>query len=212
MNVTQRYRWLYKPVVFILALLPAARLLAGAFGFAGISLGPDPVDELLHRCGKTALQLLFITLAVRPLSRLGRLHNLMRLRRMLGLFAFFYACLHLLVYVWLDQSLDLRTVGEDILKRPYITIGMLALIMLVPLAVTSTNGWMRRLGRRWQKLHRLIYPIAILGTWHFWWQVKADTREPMLYAFVLAVLLGWRILRARPSPATARGRNSGPAP
>lgn len=214
MNLTQRYRWLWKPAVFILALLPAARLLAGAFGVAGgADLGADPVNELLHQCGKTALQLLLLTLAVRPLAQLVKpLHNLMRLRRMLGLFAFFYALLHLVVYVWLDQNLDLRTVGEDILKRPYITIGMLALLLLIPLAVTSTNGWMRRLGRRWQALHRLIYPIAILAVWHFWWQVKADIREPMAYAFVLAVLLGYRLVRAKPLSATARGRSAGPVP
>ncbi len=213
MNITQRYRWLYKPAVFIIALLPLARLVAGAFGIAGISLGADPVNEILHECGKTALQLLLITLAVRPLVRLGRLHNLLRLRRMLGLFAAFYALLHFVTYAWLDQNLDFQAILADILKRPYITIGMAALLMLVPLAVTSTNGWMRRLGRRWQKLHYLIYPIAILGVWHFWWQVKADIREPLAYAAILAALLGYRVVvKARSVSATARGRSADPAP
>lgn len=213
MNITQRYRWLYKPAVFIIALLPLASLVAGAFGIAGISLGADPVNEILHECGKTALQLLLITLAVRPLVRLGRLHNLLRLRRMLGLFAAFYALLHFVTYAWLDQNLDFQAILADILKRPYITIGMAALLMLVPLAVTSTNGWMRRLGRRWQKLHYLIYPIAILGVWHFWWQVKADIREPLAYAAILAALLGYRVVvKARSVSATARGRSADPAP
>lgn len=212
MNTTQRYRWLYKPAVFILALLPLARLLAGAFGLAGVDLGADPVAEILHTCGKTTLQLLLITLAVRPLTRIPGLHNLLRLRRMLGLFAFTYALLHFITYAWLDQNLDFHAILADILKRPYITIGMLALLMLVPLAVTSTNGWMRRLGRRWQKLHYLIYPIAILGVWHFWWQVKADIREPLAYAAILAALLGYRVVRARLVSARARERSATPAP
>jgi sulfoxide reductase heme-binding subunit YedZ len=116
---------------------------------------------------------------------------------MLGLFAFTYLCLHFLNWFVLDQWLDLRAILADIAKRPYITVGFTAFLMLVPLAVTSTAGWMRRLGRRWQQLHRLIYPAAALGCVHYWWQVKADWREPLVYASVLALLLGWRVWRAR---------------
>jgi sulfoxide reductase heme-binding subunit YedZ len=130
---------------------------------------------------------------------------------MLGLFAFGYALLHFWVYLALDLEFNFRTLFADIAKRPYITIGFTALLLLIPLAVTSTNRMMRRLGRRWQKLHRLIYPIAILGVWHFYWQVKRDIRQPLLYAGILAVLLGYRWMRARrraaPAPAAATSKS-----
>ena len=195
MNLTQRYRYIYKPLVFIASLLPFVWLACGALGLFGVSLGADPVKKLEHECGKTALNLLLITLAVTPVRQLTGLTQLVRLRRMLGLFAFFYVVVHFTVYLTLDLELNWRTVGADILKRPYITIGFTALLLLVPLAATSTNGMMRRLGRRWQSLHRLIYPIAVLGVWHFYWQVKRDVREPLLYAGMLALLLGYRLLR-----------------
>jgi sulfoxide reductase heme-binding subunit YedZ len=134
---------------------------------------------------------------VTPLRRWTGWNWLIGYRRMLGLFAFFYVVLHFVVYAALDQGLDIGAIGEDILKRPYITLGMAGLLMLVPLAVTSTRGMMRRLGKRWQKLHRLIYVIAIVGVWHFYWQVKLDTLAPVVYALVLAVLLGTRVYYAR---------------
>jgi methionine sulfoxide reductase heme-binding subunit len=211
LNTAQRYRFLYKPLVFALALTPAIYLTLGAFGLAGVELGADPVREILHRCGKTALQLLLLTLLVTPLREITGWRDLLRLRRMLGLFAFFYALLHFTTYAWLDQGLDLHAIGEDILKRPYITIGLAGLLLLVPLAVTSTNRMMRRLGRRWTQLHRLIYLVTLLGLWHFWWQVKKDIREPLFYALVFAALMAWR-LRARFAPARAPGRSAGPAP
>jgi sulfoxide reductase heme-binding subunit YedZ len=197
MTVTQRYRWIYKPLVFAACLVPLAWLTCGAFGWFGASLGADPVKELEHECGKTALNLLLLTLAVTPVRELTRQPQLLRLRRMLGLFAFFYVVLHFTIYVVLDLELNFATLGADIAKRPYITIGFGALLLLVPLAVTSTNGMMRRLGRRWQSLHRLVYLIAILGVWHFYWQVKRDVREPLIYAAILAALLGYRAVRAR---------------
>jgi sulfoxide reductase heme-binding subunit YedZ len=214
MTTDQRYRWLWKPALFLAALAPAALLAAGAFGIGPVKLGVDPVREIIHRCGLHALQLLWLTLAITPLRQLTGNSNLQRLRRMLGLFAAFYALLHFAAYAWLDQDLDLRAIGADIVKRPYITIGMLALLLLLPLAVTSTNGWMRRLKLRWQRLHRLVYPIAVLAVWHFWWQVKKDYREPLLYAALLALLFGWRLLSnplrrritSTSGSATTRGR------
>jgi methionine sulfoxide reductase heme-binding subunit len=197
MTLAQRYRFIYKPLVFTACLLPLMWLTCGAFGWLGASLGPDPVKELEHECGKTALNLLLLTLAVTPVRQLTGQPQLVRLRRMLGLFAFFYVLLHFTIYLVLDLELNFGTLGADIAKRPYITIGFTALLMLIPLAVTSTNGMMRRLGRRWQSLHRLVYVIAILGVWHFYWQVKRDIREPLIYAGILAVLLGYRALRAR---------------
>jgi sulfoxide reductase heme-binding subunit YedZ len=197
LNVEQRYRLIYKPFVFAASLIPFAWLLCGAFGWFGAGLGADPVKKLEHECGTWALNFLLITLLVTPLRQLTGLSHLPRLRRMLGLFAFFYAVLHFTVYLTLDLEFNFRTLFADIAKRPYITIGFLALVLLIPLAVTSTNKMMRRLGRRWQKLHRLIYVIAVLGVWHFYWQVKRDIREPLIYAAILAVLLGYRWFKAR---------------
>jgi sulfoxide reductase heme-binding subunit YedZ len=202
-NVTQRYRYIYKPLVFAAGLAPLVWLACGAFGWFGASLGADPVKKLEHECGKTALQFLLLTLAVTPVRNLLGMPQLLRLRRMLGLFAFFYVVVHFTVYLVLDLELNWPVLGADIAKRPYITIGFTALLLLIPLAVTSTNGMQRRLGRRWQQLHRLVYVIAILGVWHFYWQVKRDVREPLLYAGVLAVLLLYRVARAR-SAARAR--------
>ncbi len=206
MNVTQRYRLIYKPLVFVASLVPLAWLICGAAGWLGFSLGADPVKKLEHECGKTALNLLLLTLAVSPVRELTGQPQLLRLRRMLGLFAFFYAVLHFSIYLTLDLELNFRALGADIVKRPYLTIGFTALLLLIPLALTSTNAMMRRLGSRWQRLHRLVYVIAVLGVWHFYWQVKRDVREPLIYAGMLAILLAWRVLRAH------RRRSAQPAP
>ena len=197
-----------KVPVFLLCLVPLAVILLETFGLAGMSLGANPVEELIHRCGKWGLKFILITLAVTPLRGLTGWNWLIRFRRMLGLFAFFYILLHFLVYAGLDQRFDLAVILEDIAERPYITIGMAALVLLVPLAVTSTNGMMRRLGRRWKQLHRLVYPIAILGVWHFYWQVKLDTLEPIIYAAILAALLGYRLVRSRRRRAPGRPTDS----
>jgi sulfoxide reductase heme-binding subunit YedZ len=197
LNVEQRYRLVYKPLVFVASLVPLAWLLCGAFNLFGASLGADPVKKLEHEFGTTALNFLLLTLLVTPVKNLAGLPHVLRLRRMLGLFAFCYVVLHFTVYLVLDLELNFRTLFADIAKRPYITIGFAALLLLIPLAATSTNRMMRRLGRRWQKLHRLIYVIAVLGVWHFYWQVKRDVREPLIYAAILAVLLGYRWARAR---------------
>ena len=197
MNVEQRYRLVYKPLVFAASLVPFVLLALGAFGLAGQDLGADPVKKILHTCGKTSLNFLLLTLMVTPVKNLLGLPHLLRIRRMLGLFAFFYAVVHFTIYLVLDLELDFGTLGEDIAKRPYITIGFTALLLLIPLAVTSTNKMMRRLGRRWQKLHQLVYLITILGVWHYYWQVKKDVREPLIYAAILAVLLGYRLYKRR---------------
>jgi sulfoxide reductase heme-binding subunit YedZ len=212
LNVADWYRWAIKPVVFAACAAPALLLTLGILAAVGkisaspMDLGADPVDRLLHACGITALNMLLITLLVTPARLVSGWNHLLRLRRMLGLFAAFYALAHFTVYAWLDQGLDLKAIGADIVKRPYITIGMLALLLLIPLAVTSTNRMMRRLGRRWQKLHRLVYLITLLGVWHFWWQVKKDIREPLLYAGIFLVLMAWRVFKAKSAPATAPGR------
>jgi methionine sulfoxide reductase heme-binding subunit len=215
-NVEQRYRFVYKPLVFIASLAPFLWLLVRGFGLAGESLGADPVKETLHVLGKTALNLLLITLLVTPVRQLTGFTHVLRIRRMLGLFAFFYVLLHFLLYISY-QGFDFGEIVKDVVKRPYITIGFLGLLMLIPLAITSTNKMMRRLGRRWQTLHRLVYVIAILGVWHYYWQVKKDVREPLIYAGILTVLLGYRAVRAwqkkrarpvtsKPAPATAPER------
>jgi sulfoxide reductase heme-binding subunit YedZ len=177
----------------------------GAFNMGPMHFGVDPVRGILHALGKTALNLLLITLAVTPLRKILHRPDLLRIRRMLGLFAFTYAVLHFTAYAWLDQGLDFRNVGAEIVKRPYILVGMTALLLLIPLAVTSTNGMMRRLGRRWQKLHRLVYVITALGLWHFYWQVKKDIREPLVYIGIFAVLMAYRlIVKSWPAKAPER--------
>lgn len=183
-----------KIFLFLVCLLPLVSLVLATFGIGGFSLGANPVEQLIHRCGLWGLKFLLITLSITPLRHLTGWNWLIRLRRMLGLFAFFYICLHFTVYAGLDQRFDLQAIGEDIVKRPYITLGILGLLMLIPLAITSTNAMMRRLGARWQKLHRLVYLIGIVGVWHFWWQVKKDIEEPLVYAAILAVLLGYRLV------------------
>ena len=207
MNVEQRYRFVYKPLVFIASLVPLLLLLARGFGLFGESLGADPVKTTLHVLGKTALNMVMITLLVTPVRQLTGFTHILRIRRMLGLFVFFYALLHFLLYLSY-QGFDLGEILKDIVKRPYITIGFLALLMLIPLAITSTNKMMRRLGRRWQSLHRLVYVIAILGVWHYYWQVKKDVREPLIYVGIVAVLLGYRAVRAwqkkRSQPVTSK--------
>lgn len=182
-----------KTLLFLLCLLPALYLLLSVFNVGGFALGANPVEELIHTNGDWGLRFLLITLAVTPLRRLTGINWLVRLRRMLGLFAFTYVLLHFLSYALIDQRLDARAIFEDIIERPYITLGITGLVLLIPLAVTSTNAMVRRLGRRWRTLHRLVYVIAILGVWHFWWQVKQDILEPLIYAAILAVLLGFRV-------------------
>jgi methionine sulfoxide reductase heme-binding subunit len=161
------------------------------------NLSADPVEELTHRTGWWALFLLLLTLAVTPARRFSGVNELIRARRPLGLFAFLLASLHLLIYFVLDQGLTVGFLIEDILERPFITVGFLAWLLLVPLAVTSTTGWIRRLGRNWLRLHRLVYLAAALGVLHFAWGVKADLREPVIFAGVLAILLLLRVFFAR---------------
>jgi len=196
-RVDRWLRWGVKPLVFLLCLLPLAKVAAGIAGVGGIRLGADPVEEILETFGKWTLNFLLVTLCVTPLRQLTGFNDLVRFRRMLGLFAFTYACLHFATYLVLDRGLEWNAIVVDLAKRPYITIGFTALVLLFPLALTSTRGMMRRLGKRWQKLHRLVYVIAILGVWHFYWQVKLDVREPLIYAAILAVLLGYRFWRYR---------------
>jgi sulfoxide reductase heme-binding subunit YedZ len=191
--MTQKSIRILKVLLFLICLVPLAKLVLEIFGVADMSLGANPVEELIHRLGKWGLNFLLITLAVTPLRRLTGKGWLLRFRRMLGLFAFFYVLMHFLTYAGLDQRFNLPVIFEDIAERPFITLGFAALLLLIPLAVTSTNGMIRRLGRRWQKLHRLVYVIAILAVVHFYWQVKLDTLEALIYAVILAVLLGYRL-------------------
>lgn len=195
-----------KPALFVLCAAPLAWLLARAAGVGGLGLGANPIDDLMDRLGEWGLRLLLATLCVTPLAVSLRKPWLMGLRRMLGLFAFTYLALHFLTWLVLDQWFDPGAIVADIAERPYITVGFTAFTLLLPLAITSTAGWMRRLGRRWHTLHRLIYPAAILGCTHFWWQVKADWREPAIYAGALLLLLAWRVRRARSRPVAARSR------
>lgn len=182
---------LFKPLVFLLCLYPLGFLVFGAFNNL---LGANPVEAMTRTTGDWTLYFLLITLTVTPLRKLSGWSWLLRYRRMLGLFAFFYGCMHFLTYVWFDQFFDLGDIVADIIKRPFITVGFICLLALLPLAVTSTNKMMRRLGRNWKRLHQLIYPIAGLGVLHYFMMVKADYKQPLIIGLILAALLGYRLL------------------
>lgn len=179
-----------KACIALLCLLPLMRLIA--LGMDG-GLGANPIEFITRSTGTWTLVGLLVTLSVTPLRQLSGRASLIRYRRMLGLFAFFYACLHFVTYLWLDQFFDPVAIARDIVKRPFITVGFSAFTLLIPLAATSNHAMMRRLGRRWQLLHRLIYLIAVLGVIHYLWLVKKDLTEPLLYGGMLALLLAVRL-------------------
>jgi methionine sulfoxide reductase heme-binding subunit len=180
-----------KAAAWIACLTPLLRL--GYKGFNG-GLGANPIEYVTLSTGKSTLVILVVTLAVTPLRRVTGLNWLTRFRRLTGLFAFFYGCLHLTTYVWLDKFFDVGDIVKDIARRPFITAGTLAFFLMVPLALTSTRSSIQRLGRKWQILHRLIYPSAAAAAAHFWWKQKADIREPAIYAAIVAGLLLVRLL------------------
>ena len=190
MSKASLVRRVLKPLVLVGGLLPFGLLLWGAWRG---DLGANPLETVTHTTGDWALRFLLLTLAMTPLRRLLGQAWPLQLRRMLGLFAFFYASLHLLIWLVLDQEMAWRNILADIAERPYVTVGFLAWLLLVPLALTSTRGAMRRLGRNWSRLHRLVYPIGILGVLHFLWLVKADLFEPLIYGAILALLLAFRL-------------------
>lgn len=195
---SRKKRWA-KPILFLACLAPFAVLTGNA---VTDGLGANPIEEITHFTGQWTLYLLLVTLAITPLRRLtGR--NLVRYRRMLGLFSFFYACLHFLTYLVLDQFFDWTEIVRDVLKRPYITVGFSAFSLLIPLAATSTDAMVRRLGRRWKTLHQLVYIAATLGILHYLWLVKADTRDPLIFGAILVTLL---LLRVIPGAARRRPR------
>jgi len=209
--MTQESMRVLKVLLFLVCLAPLGKLAFETFAIAGMSLGANPIEELIHRLGKWGLNFLLITLSITPLRKITGWNWLLRLRRMTGLFTFFYILMHFLTYAGLDQRFGVTVIVEDIVERPYISLGMTGLLLLLPLALTSTNAMMRKLGRRWQKLHRLVYVIAILGVWHFYWQVKQDILEPLIYAFILALLLCYRLVfvwrRGRPALGTSGADN-----
>ena len=194
---TRQIRLAGKPLLHRACSLPLVLLILSIAEIGGLRLGPNPQLYIRDVLGEWGLRLLLVTLAITPLRRLiGKPWPLL-FRRLLGLWAFAYLALHFVTYFFLDRSLELALIIEDILKRPYITLGMTAFMLMIPLAITSTAGWQRRLGGRWLQLHRLIYPIAVLGCWHFYWLVKKDLREPLVYCGLLAILLVARIWWAR---------------
>ena len=181
-----------KAFAFLLCLVPLFRLGWRAYRQ---ELGANPIEKITHTTGDWTIWFLLITLSVTPFRKLLSQPKLARFRRMLGLFAFFYGCLHLMTWMWLDKFFDLSEMWHDVLKRRFITVGMLAFVCLIPLAITSTNGWVRRLGFvRWQRLHRLVYFSALAGVIHYYWLVKSDVRLPLFYGAILAVLMTYRLV------------------
>jgi methionine sulfoxide reductase heme-binding subunit len=190
----EQHSRLVKAAIWFLCLLPAVRLLLGAFTD---QLGSNPVEFVTRSTGTWTLNLLCVTLMVSPLKTLLNAPALLKLRRLLGLFAFFYALLHLTTWVWFDQWFDLHDMWNDVVKRPFITVGFTAVVLLIPLALTSNKASMKWLGRKWGMLHRLVYVIAVLGVLHYYWLVKKDVTQPVIYGLVVAGLLAWRLWRAR---------------
>lgn len=212
MNAKTRMRWVIKPVVWVGCLVPAAILVVQTLRD---ELTANPIEHVTLWTGYTTLVLLMVTLAVTPIRRITGWNRVIQLRRLIGLFAFFYVVLHFLTYMVLDQFFAFDFIIEDIIERPYITVGFLAFVLLIPLASTSTRGWIRRLGRRWQYLHRAIYVSAALGVVHYYWKVKADTREPLIFAAILGGLLFLRLppvrkLVSRRSPSRERTTTTAP--
>jgi sulfoxide reductase heme-binding subunit YedZ len=204
-------RFLIKLPVFLACLGPAVYLMSAALTN---TLGANPIKTITEETGTWTLRFLVVTLAVTPIRR-WTAWNLQRFRRMFGLFAFFYGTLHFLTYVWLDQFFVLHDIAKDIGKRPFITMGFAAFVLMVPLALTSTTGWIRRLGRRWTTLHRLVYLSAIGGVIHYWWLVKADTSRPFRYGIAVAILLAARVAwswRTSRRPIPVRGAVRTPVP
>ncbi len=205
MNRILSSKWT-KAAVFALCLAPLASLVWRGFQN---NLTADPIAFITHRTGDWTLRFLVITLAITPLRKTLHVPQLIRFRRMFGLFAFFYATLHFTTWIALDHSFAWPEMWKDVQKRPFITVGFIGFVLMIPLAVTSTAGWIRRLsGRRWQLVHRAIYFIAILGVVHYYWQVKSDKRKPLEYAWMVGILLAWRLgawLYGRHKPGAAGG-------
>jgi sulfoxide reductase heme-binding subunit YedZ len=197
-----------KPLVFLTCLGPLAWLVYNMFWG---DLGANPVETITNTTGIWTLRLLAVTIAITPLRWLTRWNRIITFRRMIGLFAFFYGTIHFLIYFILDRSLMFDGLWEDIVKRPYITVGFSAFVLMIPLAVTSTQGWIRRLGgRRWNLLHRLVYVSAALGVVHYWWKVKLDVTDPMIYAAIVTALLAARVARWLGRRQVASARTAAP--
>ena len=205
MNTLTQIRFVWKPLVFLTCLVPLFMVVGDLFEITG-RLSANPIEDIQDRFGNWGLRFMMIALAVTPLRQLTGKPWIGRFRRMLGLFAFFYVFLHFLVWLVLDKQVQWAAIVEDIGLRPFITIGFAATVLLLAMAFTSTNGMRRRLGKRWQQLHNSVYLVGILGVWHYWWQVKQDIREPLVYAAILTVLLGYRLWRRYQTrqPATAK--------
>lgn len=196
MDLTRQISVVWKPLTFTLCLVPFGMIVAKLFGVGG-TLGANPVEAIQDHFGEWGLRFILITLAVTPLRKISGRAWLLRFRRMLGLFAFFYVFMHFLTWLFLDQELLFSAILEDIVERPFITIGMAALLLLISMAATSTAAARRKMGKRWQKLHYSVYLVGVLGVWHYWWQVKKDFTEPLVYAVILAALLGYRWWKKR---------------
>lgn len=198
-----------KVVVFLLGLAPLLWLGWRAWDHR---LTANPIEFITHYTGDWTLRLVVISLSITPLRKILNVPNLIRYRRMIGLFAFFYGCLHFLTWIWLDKFFDLHELWADVVKRRYITVGFTAFVLMIPLAVTSTAGWIRRLGgKRWQMLHRLIYITAVCGVIHYYWLVKSDIRQPVFYGFLVVLLLGWRARVSAKASAPPMARKPAPA-
>lgn len=206
MTQTQLVRRVLKPAVFVVCLVPVTLLLYNAFWG---SLGVNPLETITNETGIWTLRLLVATIAITPIRWLTKWNPIINFRRMIGLFAFFYGTIHFFIYFLFDRLLEFDGLWEDIKLRPYITVGFTAFVLMIPLAMTSTKGWIRRLGgHRWNLLHKLVYVSAALGVLHYFWKVKLDTTNPLIYAAIVGILLGWRAVKGISKRVEARTRSA----
>ena len=182
----------FKPFVFLICLIPFVSLMTGAFNN---TLGPNPVEEMIRTLGDWGIYFLLTGLTISPARKVFKLNWLIRYRRMIGLFAFFYVCMHFLSYIWFDQAFNVQDIVKDIIKRPFITIGFICFVLLTPLAFTSTNGMIKRLKKNWARLHKLVYPVSMLALLHYFMMVKADYLTPGILLLILSMLLGYRVVQ-----------------
>ena len=203
MNTIKKIRFFWKPLVFFICLIPTILILTDALEITG-HLSANPIEDIQDRLGNWGLRFIVLVLTISPLKIITGKNWIILFRRMIGLFAFYYVFMHFLTWAILEQNLNVSAVIEDIIERKFITLGLISLILLFIMAVTSPNSIRRKMGEKWYQIHQSIYVVSVLGIWHYWWQVKLDAREPLIYAIIISILLLYRLLKFKKPTSSVR--------
>ena len=203
MNTIKKIRFFWKPLVFFICLIPTILILTDALEITG-HLSANPIEDIQDRLGNWGLRFIVLVLTISPLKIITGKNWIILFRRMIGLFAFYYVFMHFLTWAILEQNLNVSAVIEDIIERKFITLGLISLTLLFIMAVTSPNSIRRKMGVKWHQIHKSIYVVSVLGIWHYWWQVKLDAREPLIYAIIISILLLYRLLKFKKPTSSAR--------